>query len=112
MNGTSGLRSRTTTLPKSSEATVKSQDTVESVNPFVHNVNLTTYDKIKVAILSVVLFPFRLVIVFACLFIAYLLACIGTLGLSQEQLGQKPMKGWRRYNFVVIVFDSFTIENT
>ena len=101
MNGTSGLRSRTTTatiaVPKSStEATTKNQDTAVQVNPFVHNVNLTTYDKIKVAVLSLVLFPFRLVIVFACLFIAYLLACIGTIGLTQEQINQTPMKGWRR----------------
>ena len=99
MNGTSGLRSRTATtaVPKSStEATTKIQDTAVQVNPFVHNVNLTTYDKIKVAVLSLVLFPFRLVIVFACLFIAYLLACIGTIGLTQEQINQTPMKGWRR----------------
>jgi lysophosphatidylcholine acyltransferase/lyso-PAF acetyltransferase len=66
------------------------------VNPFVHNIDLGPYDKIKVYILTVVLLPLRLVAVFACLLIAYLLACIGTIGLSQEDLIQKPMTGWRR----------------
>jgi len=68
----------------------------EPVNPFVHNIHLGTYDRIKVYVLTVVLLPLRVVIVFVCLLMAYLLAYIGTIGLSQDDLNQKPMKGWRR----------------
>jgi lysophosphatidylcholine acyltransferase/lyso-PAF acetyltransferase len=97
MNGVSGLRQRTTApVSKNDNKDCTSHPTTPPVNPFVHNIDLGPYDKIKVYILTVVLLPLRLVAVFACLLIAYLLACIGTIGLSQEDLIQKPMTGWRR----------------
>lgn len=88
-----GVRHRTVPAPKSDKT---SKDCPIPVNPFVHSIHLGIYDKIKVYVLTVVLLPVRIIFVFACLLIAYLLACVGTLGLSQDDLIQKPMKGWRR----------------
>ncbi|XP_046440192.1 lysophosphatidylcholine acyltransferase-like isoform X2 [Daphnia pulex] len=97
MNGISGLRQRTTApVSKTANTDCSSHPTIPAVNPFVHNIDMSAYDKIKVYILTVILLPLRLVAVFACLLIAYLLACIGTIGLSQEDLIHKPMTGWRR----------------
>ncbi len=97
MNGISGLRQRTTApVSKTANTDCSSHPTTPAVNPFVHNIDMSAYDKIKVYILTVILLPLRLVAVFACLLIAYLLACIGTIGLSQEDLIHKPMTGWRR----------------
>ncbi|XP_046639662.1 lysophosphatidylcholine acyltransferase-like isoform X1 [Daphnia pulicaria] len=97
MNGISGLRQRTTApASKTTNTDCSSHPTTPAVNPFVHNIDMSVYDKIKVYILTVILLPLRLVAVFACLLIAYLLACIGTIGLSQEDLIHKPMTGWRR----------------
>lgn len=90
MDGTSELRQR---------VTHKSNHTQECsipVNPFVHNIKLSTFEKLRTYLLTVILLPIRIVSVCACLLIAYILACIGTIGLSQEDLIQKPMKGWRR----------------
>lgn len=101
MNGVSELRHRPTGVPHQKSKSSEKEYT-EPVNPFVHNIHLSTYDRIKVYILTVVLMPLRLVIVFVCLLIAYLLAYIGTIGLSQEDLNQKPMKGWRRQLRTVI----------
>lgn len=86
-----GLRHRTAPASKSDK-----QACPIPVNPFVHSIHLGALDRLKVYILTVVLLPVRLVVVFVCLFIAYLLACIGTIGLSQDDLIAKPMKGWRR----------------
>ncbi|XP_033328901.1 lysophosphatidylcholine acyltransferase isoform X2 [Megalopta genalis] len=67
------------------------------LNPFVHRLELdTTYDKLKTAFLTVALLPFRLAAITALVIMAWLLACLGLLGLSEEDLRRAPLKGWRR----------------
>lgn len=76
----------------------KQKDTTSlPLNPFVHSIDLGFYDRIKFYVLTVLLLPIRAVFVILCLLTAYLLACLGTVGLSHEELKEKPMKGWRRY---------------
>ncbi|KAK2720999.1 lysophosphatidylcholine acyltransferase 2-like isoform X2 [Artemia franciscana] len=65
-------------------------------NPFTHSISLSTYDKIKIFVLSIVLLLPRVIGVAICLVTSYWLACIGLLGLSEEELKSKPMQGWRR----------------
>jgi len=96
MNGLSELRQRPAGVQQPTSKSDGEKDLTEPVNPFVHNIHLGTYDRIKVYLLTVVLLPVRVVIVFICLLIAYMLAYVGTMGLSQDELNQKPMKGWRR----------------
>jgi len=96
MNGLSELRHRPAGVQQPISKSGGETDYTEPVNPFVHNIHLGTYDRIKVYILTIVLLPVRVVIVFTCLLVAYMLAYIGTMGLSQEEMNQKPMKGWRR----------------
>lgn len=67
------------------------------LNPFVHRLELdTTYDKLKTAFLTVALLPFRLAAITALVIMAWLLACLGLLGLSEEDLRRAPLTGWRR----------------
>nr|XP_050869446.1 lysophosphatidylcholine acyltransferase isoform X2 [Vespula vulgaris] len=67
------------------------------LNPFVHRLELdTTYDKLKTAFLTVALLPLRLAAITALVIMAWLLACLGLYGLSEEDLRQAPLKGWRR----------------
>ena len=103
MNGIPGLKHRGGVGSPRSET---SEEKPRRINPFVHSITLTTYDKIKVYILTVLLLPIRLVAMFLCLLTAYLLACIGTVGLSDQELTQKPMKGWRRYIFKFLLLYS------
>ncbi|XP_033223381.1 lysophosphatidylcholine acyltransferase isoform X2 [Belonocnema kinseyi] len=70
---------------------------VDILNPFVHRLELdTTYDKLKTAFLTVALLPFRLAAITALVIIAWLLACLGLHGLSEEDLRRAPIQGWRR----------------
>ncbi|KAF7994247.1 hypothetical protein HCN44_003337 [Aphidius gifuensis] len=67
------------------------------LNPFVHRLELdTTYDKLKTAFLTVALLPFRLAAITALVILAWLLACLGLHGLSEEDLRKAPITGWRR----------------
>lgn len=67
------------------------------LNPFVHRLELdTTYDKLKTAFLTVALLPFRLAAITALVIMAWLLACLGLHGLSEEDLRKAPITGWRR----------------
>ncbi|XP_063623679.1 lysophosphatidylcholine acyltransferase isoform X2 [Cydia splendana] len=69
----------------------------EILNPFVHKLELSnTYDKIKTAIFTVILLPFRVIVICYLIVTAWFLACIGLYGLSEEDLRRKPMAGWRR----------------
>ncbi|XP_043287349.1 lysophosphatidylcholine acyltransferase isoform X1 [Venturia canescens] len=66
-------------------------------NPFIHQIEFnTTYDKLKTAFLTVALLPFRLAAVTTLVIMAWLLACIGLHGLSEEDLRRAPLTGWRR----------------
>ncbi|XP_053606195.1 lysophosphatidylcholine acyltransferase isoform X1 [Plodia interpunctella] len=68
----------------------------EILNPFVHKLELdNTYDKIKTAIFTVILLPFRVVVICYLIVTAWFLACIGLYGLSEDDLRRKPMTGWR-----------------
>ncbi|XP_061714690.1 lysophosphatidylcholine acyltransferase isoform X1 [Cydia pomonella] len=68
----------------------------EILNPFVHKLELdNTYDKIKTAIFTVILLPFRVIVICYLIVTAWFLACIGLYGLSEEDLRRKPMTGWR-----------------
>ncbi|XP_031785282.1 lysophosphatidylcholine acyltransferase isoform X2 [Nasonia vitripennis] len=67
------------------------------LNPFVHRLELdTTYDKLKTAFLTIALLPIRLMAITALVIMAWLLACVGLHGLSEEDLRRAPLKGWRR----------------
>ncbi|XP_055601061.1 lysophosphatidylcholine acyltransferase isoform X2 [Uranotaenia lowii] len=67
------------------------------VNPFVHKLIWDDpIDKVKTAFLTVFLLPFRVILIFICLLIAWTMANIGLYGLSREELRTKPLSGWRR----------------
>ncbi|XP_039438291.1 lysophosphatidylcholine acyltransferase isoform X2 [Culex pipiens pallens] len=67
------------------------------VNPFVHKLVWDDpIDKLKTALLTVFLLPFRVILIIVCLVIAWTLANIGLYGLSREELRTKPLSGWRR----------------
>ncbi|XP_034934173.1 lysophosphatidylcholine acyltransferase isoform X2 [Chelonus insularis] len=86
----------------SSEIKASSVDT-DILNPFVHRLELdTTYDKLKTAFLTVALLPLRLALITGLVIFAWLLACLGLHGLSDEDLRRTPLTGWRRDMRVVV----------
>ncbi|XP_070574724.1 lysophosphatidylcholine acyltransferase 2-like isoform X1 [Ptychodera flava] len=64
-------------------------------NPFVHKLDLTVGDKIRIAICTVTLFPIRLILILMFLLIAWLLALVALLGIKDEL--KEPLSGWRRF---------------
>lgn len=47
--------------------------------------------------LTIALLPFRLAAITTLMILAWLLACFGLHGLSEEDLRRAPLTGWRRY---------------
>ncbi|XP_055685445.1 lysophosphatidylcholine acyltransferase isoform X2 [Lutzomyia longipalpis] len=76
------------------------------INPFVHKMELIDpLDKVKTAVFTVLLLPFRVFVICLLLLLAWFLACIGLYGLTEEDLRSRPMKGWRRFlkNIICLV---------
>ncbi|KAJ9595047.1 hypothetical protein L9F63_013644, partial [Diploptera punctata] len=48
------------------------------------------------AIFTVIVLPFRVIAIVLLLFMAWILACIGLMGLTEKELRQQPITGWRR----------------
>ncbi|XP_022707720.1 lysophosphatidylcholine acyltransferase 1-like isoform X4 [Varroa jacobsoni] len=65
-------------------------------NPFYFRVHLTAADKIKVAFMTVLIFPLRVLLVLFFLFLTWLGCFVGLLGYSEQELESKPIQGWRR----------------
>lgn len=50
----------------------------------------------QTAFLTVALLPFRLAAITALVIMAWLLACLGLHGLTEDDLRRAPLTGWRR----------------
>ncbi|XP_071644358.1 lysophosphatidylcholine acyltransferase isoform X1 [Temnothorax longispinosus] len=64
----------------------------------VHHVSQRT----DTIFLTIALLPFRLAAITTLMILAWLLACFGLHGLSEEDLRRAPLKGWRRDMRIVI----------
>ncbi|XP_071176040.1 lysophosphatidylcholine acyltransferase 2-like isoform X2 [Mytilus edulis] len=76
--------------------------TPEIVNPFVHKIHLSFMQKIQVVFMSVFVVPIRLLMIFTCLILAWMLAKASLAFRSKEEQ-DKPIKGWRNMLRPVIV---------
>ncbi|XP_075693031.1 lysophosphatidylcholine acyltransferase 2 [Rhinoderma darwinii] len=63
-------------------------------NPFIHEINLTVIDKIRMVICGLFILPFRIVLFLTVLITAWLVAIIVTCCIPKDSL--EPIKGWRR----------------
>ncbi|KAB0793140.1 hypothetical protein PPYR_12760 [Photinus pyralis] len=80
-------------------ATITSEDSFrpELLNPFVHHLELgTTYEKIKTGLFTILLLPVRVVIICSLLIAGWMIAIVGLWGLTEDDLREKPVTGWRR----------------
>lgn len=73
-------------------------------NPFVHTLELSKLDKLKILFNGIFLMPIRLVSLMIILLFAVGLACIVTLGYTQKQLQAEPLRGWRRFCVHILRF--------
>ncbi|KAJ8382513.1 hypothetical protein SKAU_G00032910 [Synaphobranchus kaupii] len=67
-------------------------------HPFVHELKLTTAQKVRGAVLGAVLFPVRVGVAALFFLIMWPIARMRLAGLSEEERAQ-PIQGWRRWLF-------------
>ncbi|XP_044125945.1 lysophosphatidylcholine acyltransferase 2 [Bufo gargarizans] len=83
------LQQRTPLLPRQ-----KSFIPPQIPNPFIHEINLTLGDKIRMVICGLLILPFRIVLFLMVLIISWLVAVIVTSCIPKDST--EPIKGWRR----------------
>ncbi|KAJ8683791.1 hypothetical protein QAD02_019583 [Eretmocerus hayati] len=66
------------------------------------NLTRTIRFLLQTAILTVILLPIRLMAITALVIMAWMLACVGLHGLSEDDLRRAPLRGWRRELKMVI----------
>ncbi|KAF5901907.1 lysophospholipid acyltransferase LPCAT4, partial [Clarias magur] len=80
--------------------------TYKRTHPFIHEVKMTTAQKIQSFILGCILFPLRACLVVISFLLMWPVARLRLIGLSQEDR-EKPIQGWRHWIFhPVMVFFS------
>lgn len=88
--------SNTTRAPSNLTRT-PSNTTVDPSNPFVHKLHFSFLQKVKLAVLGILLLPLRIIVILVSLSLASGLACLGLRGLTEEQVNARPFTGWRLY---------------
>ncbi|XP_063042386.1 lysophospholipid acyltransferase LPCAT4 [Engraulis encrasicolus] len=76
--------------------------TQEYPHPFVHEIKLTTAQRIRGQVLGAVLFPVRVTFAALCFLLMWPFARLRLLGLTKQDR-EKPIKGWRFWLFNGIV---------
>jgi len=66
-------------------------------NPFVHHIDLSLTQKLKIGILGLTLLPLRLLVALICLTLTTTLAYIGLYNLTLEEREIKPFTHWRLF---------------
>ncbi|XP_076864589.1 lysophosphatidylcholine acyltransferase 1 [Brachyhypopomus gauderio] len=77
-------------------STVNGEDShisTEMTNPFIHEVRLTPLQKLKVAVMTVSLFPVRLLFAVFMMLLAWPFTFVGTQGWSEHTV--EPLSWWR-----------------
>nr|XP_022344069.1 lysophosphatidylcholine acyltransferase 2-like isoform X2 [Crassostrea virginica] len=71
-------------------------------NPFVHNLQFSTLDMIRIALMSVTIAPVRLVSLALLFGLAWLLAAISLAYRTPEEK-EKPLAGWRKSLMATVI---------
>ncbi|XP_033987065.1 lysophosphatidylcholine acyltransferase 1-like [Trematomus bernacchii] len=74
---------------------VNSRASTVGRNPFIHELTFTMTEKIKIFLMSVTVFPVRLLLVSSLMFLAWPFAFIASMGRSDYIM--EPQSWWRRF---------------
>lgn len=75
----------------------------EVANPFVHRLKLSWADRVQLTLMSITVYPIRLLLICVSLVFAWIFARIALLGRSAEDKKQ-PLSGWREWFRPAVVF--------
>jgi hypothetical protein len=74
-------------------------DDPSSVDPFCLDLDLRPWDWLKILFGTVVILPWRAVLILLIILTAWLVCKVGLLGVDDDALKERPLQGWRRKVF-------------
>ena len=66
------------------------------VDPFYHRLRLGPLQWLRTVLLSVTLFPLRILLVLLCVLTAWVICLAAMAGWTRKELSERPLTGWRR----------------
>ena len=81
-------------------------DKAAEMNPLDHEIKMSRLRWFRTYLLTPILIPIRILLIFILLFPQWLIARISLIGLSHDDITKKPLEGWRRgwTGEIIIVF--------
>ena len=81
-----------------SSSPVSSDDEASDNDPFRHRIKMSPLRWLRTYLLTPILIPIRFTLLILVLVLAWLVATISLLGLSEDQVLGQPLTGWRKAN--------------
>ena len=66
------------------------------IDPFSNRLDISTTQKIQIVVCSFTLAPLRVLCMLILGIIMWIITTIGVVGISDEELNERPVTGWRR----------------
>ena len=87
-------------------------DKAAEINPLGHEIKMSRLRWFRTYLLTPILIPIRILLIFILLFPQWLIARICLIGLSHDDITKKPLVGWRRSwtGEIIIVFGKLFIR--
>jgi len=75
---------------------LSSDDEASDNDPFRHRIKMSPLRWLRTYLLTPILIPIRFILLILTVFLAWMVSFISLIGLSQDEIMNEPMTGWRR----------------
>ena len=84
------------TTQEMSEPILSSDDEASEVDPFRHRIKMSKLRWLRTYLLTPILVPLRFILLILVVTAAWFVSFIALVGLSEDQILNHPMTGWRQ----------------
>ena len=85
-------------------ALLSSDDEASETDPFRHRIKMSPLRWLRTYFLTPILVPLRFTLLIATVFLAWVVSSISLFGLSEDEILNQPLTGWRKTNKKVASF--------
>ena len=79
-------------------ALLSSDDEASETDPFRHRIKMSPMRWLRTYFLTPILVPLRFTLLIVTVFLAWVVSFISLFGLSEDEILNQPLTGWRKTN--------------